>query len=107
MIQTFENFDIDLHCKQRDARQSLEDMGHYKDDDGFWHVGEDLDLRGKKEFSYKGKLTAKFGTIKGYFNVSKLDLTTLEGCPNTVEGDFSCDENSLTNLIAIFKLRGM
>ena len=44
------------------------------------------------------KLPLKFGTVTGWFNCSKNNLTTLEGSPKTVYGSFTCNNNRLTSL---------
>ena len=41
-----------------------------------------------------GKLRIKFNTINGYCNFSWGGLTSLEGSPTTVNGDFSCSDNT-------------
>ena len=45
-----------------------------------------------------GKLTIKFGHIKGYFGCANLKLTSLQGAPRSVYGDFGCFYNNLTSL---------
>ena len=45
-----------------------------------------------------GKLKIKFGIIKGDFDCSKSELTTLEGAPQKVDGGFWCSDNKLTSL---------
>ena len=36
--------------------------------------------------------------IDGSLEIIKNRLTSLEGCPNSISGDFNCQENQLTNL---------
>jgi hypothetical protein len=45
-----------------------------------------------------GKLGFRFGKLRGYFNVSGLDLVSLEGCPKFVGGSFNCRDNKLRDL---------
>lgn len=40
----------------------------------------------------------KNSNIKGYINVSHNKLTSLDGCPYTVNGSFKCNSNELVNL---------
>jgi hypothetical protein len=51
------------------------------------------------------KLPVKFGKVSGYFSCYGNELTTLEGCPKYVGGDFNCDNNKykLTTLKGIEK----
>ena len=44
------------------------------------------------------KLPFKFGKVNGYFDISKNELITLEGCPHTVKSGFYCSFNNLTSL---------
>ena len=41
----------------------------------------------------------KFGRVTGYFDCSRNELTSLEGCPKEVVGYFTCDYNKLKDLI--------
>ena len=43
------------------------------------------------------KLPLKFGSVSGYFDCP-LGLTTLEGSPKSVGGNFNCSRNKLTDL---------
>lgn len=49
-------------------------------------------------FAHDGRLTVRFRKWKGYFDVSEMGLTTLEGCPEEVDGCFDCSRNRLTSL---------
>ena len=40
-----------------------------------------------------GKLKIRFGHVKGYFDCTNNKLTTLEGAPQKVDGDFYCYNN--------------
>ena len=44
-----------------------------------------------------------FGHIKGYFKCGFNKLTSLEGAPQTVDGDFNCEGNQLTSLVELPK----
>lgn len=50
-----------------------------------------------KKLSVK-KIPVKFKMVDGYFDISNNGLTSLDGCPKTVTGDFNCSRNSLTSL---------
>lgn len=39
------------------------------------------------------KLPCQFGRVSGYFNCSENFLTSLQGCPSSVGGDFRCSMN--------------
>jgi len=45
-----------------------------------------------------GRLKIRFGHVKGYFNCSFSELTTLDGAPQEVGGYFDCSGNRLTSL---------
>jgi hypothetical protein len=45
------------------------------------------------------KLPVKFKLVDGYFDISNNNLTSLEGCPDTVTKDFNCSNNNLTSLL--------
>jgi len=64
------------------------------DSDGFVNVIGDVKV---KDFS-KYQTQIKFGNVSGHFNCLYNKLTTLEGCPKTVEGNFYCAFNELTTL---------
>ena len=44
------------------------------------------------------KLPLMFGKVKGTFDCSTNQLTTLKGCPKEITGSFFCEENKLTKL---------
>lgn len=44
------------------------------------------------------KLPVKFGKVTGYFGTHMIGLTSLEGCPQWVGGDFPCHGNKLKTL---------
>lgn len=43
----------------------------------------------------------KFGTVKGNFECSNLDLFSLDGAPQSVTGCFYCQGNDLTSLVGL------
>jgi hypothetical protein len=45
------------------------------------------------------KLPVKFGRVTGDFWCDNNQLTSLEGCPQTVGGHFLCNDNQLTTLV--------
>jgi len=66
----------------------------YKDDRGLWSSDCNVTLY---DLSLT-RLPLKFGHIRGDFDCSENNLTTLWGAPHTIDGDFWCYENLLTNL---------
>jgi hypothetical protein len=44
------------------------------------------------------RLPLKFGKVTGWFFIEKNKLTTLEGCPQEVGGEFNCSDNQLITL---------
>jgi len=48
------------------------------------------------------EIPVKFGTVKGYFNCSGNNLTTLKNCPTSV-GEFYCYNNNLTDYFKSIK----
>lgn len=71
--------------------------------DGTYDVNDDVDLGNFKQFvDPNGKLTIKFNKVTGNFICSTVDdtleLSSLEGCPKKVGGDFICGFTDLTSL---------
>jgi hypothetical protein len=48
---------------------------------------------------YSGRLPVLFKSVYGDFIIRACGLSTLEGCPTVVEGNFNCSSNELTNMI--------
>ena len=48
---------------------------------------------------YMKKLPIKFRKVSSGFYCANLGLTTLENCPEEVDGNFSCKNNNLTSLV--------
>jgi hypothetical protein len=98
MLQTFEmyqNGHKSRHQKALDATDWLERNGHYRDDDGFWWVGENLEIR--NSWVYNGKLVIKFAEVRGNLDAERCGLTSLEGFPKVVKGGINLIDNSLTD----------
>ena len=62
----------------------------------------EVDVNGDVILDYKN-LTEfpsfiQFGTVKGYFNCSFNNLTSLRGCPRVVKKSFYCHDNNLVSL---------
>lgn len=64
--------------------------------DGTVDIDGDVDL---SRVTYMYRFRLKFGVVKGDFNCTKTNLTSLVGAPSEVIGDFLCSDNKLTNLI--------
>ena len=56
--------------------------------------GVDLRKKGLKEFPS----FIQFGVVKGFFDCSYNNLTSLKGSPKEVDGDFDCGSNKLITL---------
>jgi hypothetical protein len=67
-----------------------------------WSIRDGLvDVDGNVDLWHIGltKLPLKFGRVSGFFNCSDNKLTTLEGAPKEVGGNFNCsNNNNLTSL---------
>ena len=63
-------------------------------DDGTINVDGDVSLY------HKGilKIPLKFDKVTGYFSCAYNNLTSLDGCPKYVGGDFFCHGNKLTTI---------
>ena len=90
-LKIFENFnkeDIDSICE----RYGIEN----------YTINEDgtIDVNGDVNLTYKGltELPLKFRNVTGYFFCSANELSSLEGCPESVGGYFSCSRNKLKTL---------
>ena len=61
-----------------------------------------IDVKGNINLDYKNLTSIpefiKFNKVGGYFYCDNNQLTSLEGCPKTVERDFFCSSNQLTSL---------
>ena len=53
----------------------------------------DGDIEISKDIVYDGKLKIRFGKVSGFFRCCDGNLTTLEGAPQKVGGDFYCSNN--------------
>ena len=79
--------DIDSICQEYGIE-------NYTIEDGLVNVRGDVDLACKN----LTELPLKFGKVTGYFSCHNNQLTSLEGCPQTVGGHFYCHNNQLTTL---------
>ena len=91
-----ENFDIIKEKRKQVLLSQFKynpETGRYDCDGGLGHsilnnfISEDKD-----------GFTINFGRVTGYFDCSKLGLTSLKGAPQIVGGDFECYYNNLTSL---------
>jgi len=84
-LKLFEAFeDIDSICKKYNIKNYTINA------DGLVDVNGDVDLYNKK----LTKLPLKFGKVTGGFYCSYNQLTTLEGSPREVGGNFNCNNNN-------------
>jgi len=88
-IKLYESFeDIDSICEKYGIKN------YTINSDGTVDVDGDVYLSRRK----LTKLPLKFGKVSGYFDCRNNQLTTLEGCPQSVVGYFNCSGNQLTIL---------
>ena len=97
-LKYFKESKEDIHslCKKYDIRN------YTINEDGSIDVDGNVYLNGKKLI----ELPLKFGKVSGHFNCSREtnlipawnQLTSLEGSPREVGGDFHCYRNQLTSL---------
>jgi len=61
---------------------------------------ESIDVDGNVDLSSRGlkRIPLKFRNVRGNFYCNYNQLTSLEGCPQSVSGAFSCSSNKLTSL---------
>lgn len=96
ILKTFENFSNDKYREAvKNAETLLTNIGHYKDPDGFWHVGEALEIR--KHWVVDGRLVIKFAEVRGTFDAEGCNLTTLAGFPKVIKGNLSIIGNKITD----------
>jgi len=94
ILKTFENFSDNKHLEDS-ADKFLTNLGHYKDDEGFWWVGEELEIR--NDWVINGKLIIKFAEVRGDLNAERRGLKSLEGFPKVIKGHLSLIGNKLEN----------
>jgi len=87
-IKLYKNFKINFICKNYGIKN------YTINSDGTVDVDGNVDLT----FKYLTKLPLKFGKVSGNFNCSGNNLTTLEGCPQSVGIYFCYDHNKLISL---------
>jgi hypothetical protein len=88
-LKLFESFeDIDSICKKYRIENYTINPDGSVDVDGAVHLSN-MDLT---------EIPLKFGRVSKYFDCSDNKLTTLEGSPREVVGDFLCYRNRLTTL---------
>jgi hypothetical protein len=80
-----------------DIKNWLSDMGIK-----YYFINEDLtvDVEDSIHFHNKGltHLPVQFGRVKGNVDLTRNQLTSLEGAPHEIIGSFTCNDNRLTNL---------
>ncbi len=97
--KTYEGF-LNLHLKQRLICSKYGIKNYTINSDGSIDVNGNVDLSMK----YLTSLPLKFNRVTGNFKCiglyweSNAKLTTLEGSPRIVGGDFLCSQNQLTSL---------
>lgn len=67
-------------------------------DEGIVNVHDNGVLFGEVWFPH-GRLLVKFGRVHGSFSLARTNVTTLEGCPHSVEGAFYCGGTQITSLV--------
>jgi len=88
LIKLYKNFKIDSICKKYGIKN------YNINSDGSIDVNGDINLISRD----LTKLPLKFGKVSGYFDCRNNQLTTLEGCPQSVVGYFNCRYNKLETL---------
>jgi hypothetical protein len=85
----FDNRKIDSICDKYNIKN------YTINQDGSIDVDGNVSIEVRRELT---KLPLKFGRVSGDFICRCNQLTTLEGCPNSVGGYFDCQDNQLTTL---------
>jgi hypothetical protein len=92
-LKLFESFMVNLPNWLIDDIDSI--CSEYKITN--YTINEDgtIDVNGDVNLSYKGltELPLEFRNVTGNFSCHSNLLTSLEGCPKSVGGDFYCDNN--------------
>lgn len=90
-------YEMHEHFKNAVTGDPLDDYNDYTiDDQGLVHVHTDIQTQYP---SKTGKLPVQFGEVAGDFLISRMNLTSLQGCPTWVYGNFDCSDNALTSLM--------
>ena len=58
----------------------------------------DVDVRVNLSGMNLTSIPVQFGIVRGAFDISKNQLTSLKGCPEVANGGFTCSSNLLTSL---------
>ena len=103
MLKTKEEIEQWLKKHAHSENYSFNEEYEVKIDLGTWIVNEDLmvDVNGDVKIIEPltgGRLPFRFGKVKGDFDCSNMQLTSLEGAPNQVVGYFNCSNNQLSTL---------
>jgi hypothetical protein len=69
-----------------------------KNSDGTYDCNRDVAIANNIVLTKSKKLAIKFHHVHGHFICSKINLTSLEGCPKIVGGFFDCSVNDLISL---------
>jgi len=105
LIHVFEESDFDsafqpISKAERDERlkdrieRLVKEQEWILNDDGTYSCKYDVDLFDL----HLTQLPVKFKEVKGHFDCSYNQLTSLKGCPIDVRGSFYCDNNELISL---------
>ena len=94
--------EMGMRVRNKNIQQKMSDQLKkynlvYNEETGLYDCDGDVKVE-KDLVSPDGKLIVKFGVVKGNFNCSHNELTSLEGAPQEVGGWFNCLRNQLTSL---------
>ena len=95
-------FQLSFQSAQEDliSSVSISDIEEYFEIKGTYEINNNLiDVIGNVILIKETvRLPVNFGNVTGSFSCSNNQLTSLEGCPQSVGGSFSCEHNQLTSL---------
>lgn len=91
---------VDLQRIERLLATIYNIKGHYRinPQTGVVDVNGNVSVLKLGSFNKIKSLSVQFGHVKGHFDCSWQNLSSLKGAPHTVDGDFDCGVNRLTSL---------
>lgn len=93
IIRSFKMFESNSFIKEFCLSHGI--AGYDVNKDGSINVGHNIGFDSEKFEG--GKLPVKFGKIEGSFWIRRCELTSLEGCPKSVNNRFSFYDNQVTS----------